>query len=476
MKTTEWARVAVVGVLLGSVAACDLDLTDINRNPNNPEEVPVEAVLSSGIWDLVSNGPGRGAFGEWTTLYHTTLWAQHLAQSAYNDEDRYTPREGIPQNIWAEMYAGALTDLQRAQELGEAAGDQNLVAVTEVLMVYGFLFLSDLFGDIPYFQALNLEEFPMPEFDPQSAIYPDLLQRLATAAAQIDPSDDPDWASGDLIYEGDLEKWREFANSLRLRIAIRIADTPAGGQAAQAFSQAWNADRFDSNDDNATLAWTGTLPSQNPIYEQIVLGGRTGDFRVSATLVEILDERNDPRLPIFADPALTDGALRGLPNGFLPPELGATVNSFSRIGAALMAADAPSVLMSYAEVLFLGAEAAERGWISADPAALYRAGITASMQQYGIPQAQITTYLNQSSVAYGGIETILTQKWIALYLAGTEAYAEVRRTGIPDLPLPGSAVLDQIPARMPYPANEGLYNDNFEPFKSIDYTVPLWWM
>src|SRR5690606_4586245 len=126
------------------------------------EVVPPEAVLAAGIWDLVANAAGRGAFGEWTTLYHTTIWAQHLAQSAYNDEDNYNPREGINERIWEEMYAGALTDLKDAKRLGEEAGDDNLVAVSEILTVYGFLFLTDLFGDVPYFQALDVENYPAP--------------------------------------------------------------------------------------------------------------------------------------------------------------------------------------------------------------------------------------------------------------------------------------------------------------------------
>jgi hypothetical protein len=440
--------------------------------------VSVESLLQSGIWQLAANSAGRGVFGEWTTLYHVSTWAQHTAQAAYNDEDRYTPRAGIPENIWDEMYAGALIDLKAVEEMAQVRGDQSLAAVAEILTVYGFLFLTDLYGDIPYEQALDLERFPAPEFTPQEEIYPDLLSRLAAAAAQIQPSAGAPWKVGDILYGGDLERWQEFANSLRLRIAMRISDTPAATQARTAFAAAWAANRFDSHEDNADIDWTGTLPSQNPIFENIVLGGREGDFRVSATLVDALRARNDPRLPLFASPAESDGVFRGLPNGFLPSEVGGgtTVSDYSSIGPALLAADAPSVLMSYAEVLFLGAEAVTRGWIPGDAAALYREGIRASMQEYGVADAEITGYLARSSTAFAGVNSILLQKWIALYLQGPEAYNEVRRTGQPSLPLPKDAVIDRLPARMPYPTTEGLYNPNFAPYESVEYTVPLWWM
>jgi hypothetical protein len=480
MKTTRMIRAVAVLALTFAAGACDTGLTEVNENPNNPENVPLESILQSGIWQLAANSAGRGVFGEWTTMFHVSLWPQHLAQSTYNDEDRYTHREGIPDNIWDEMYAGALTDLKNVRDLAAEEGDQNLAAVAEILLVYGFLFLTDLYGDIPYTEALNLEEFPTPEFTAQSAIYPDLLARLATAAGQIQPGGLTPWESGDLIYGGDLERWQEFANSLRLRIAMRISETPAAAAARTAFAAAWAANRFDSHTDNADIDWTGTHPSTNSIWEQIVLEGRTGDFRVSRSMVDALQSRSDPRLPLFAAPAASDGAFRGLPNGFLPAEVGggSTLSDYSTVGPALLAPESPNVLMSYAEVLFLGAEAVTRGWISGDAAALYREGITASMREYGVSEAEIATYLARPNVQYAGVNSIYLQKWIAVFMQGPEAYNEVRRTGQPVLPLPNQAAIDQIPARMPYPANEGLYNPNFEEdgFADIDYTEPMWWM
>lgn len=469
---------AVPALSLVLAAGCDDGLTDINRNPNAPEDVPVEVLLASGIWDAVDSSTGVGGFGPWTTLYHTELWAQHVAQAAYNDEDRYTPRAGIPTAIWENFYAGTLQDLLRVKEMAEESQDDNLWAVAEIMSVYDFMMLTDLFGDVPYSEALRLEEdVQNPKYDAQADIYPDLLRRLGEAVGRIDTSADVAFADGDLIYEGDMEGWASFANSLRLRIAIRMADTPKAGEAATAFAAAWGTGQIiDEVSEQADLDWAGSQPAQNPIFEQIVLGGRPGDFRLSRALVDTLTSLADPRLAVFAQPAATDGEFRGLPNGLTPAQVGEPFNtsgSYSTIGSYFLRAETPSVLMSAAEVLLLGAEAAERGWIGGSAVELYEAGIAASFEQYGVSGA--AAYADQASVAYGGLEDIWLQKWIALFMAGPEAFNEFRRTGTPNLTLSANASTETFPARIPYPQEEALYNPQNFP-ASVEITTPVWFM
>lgn len=480
MRLKQLLKATPVLALLVSASACDEGLTDVNKNPNSPEQVPAQNVLASGIWDAVSSNNGYGAFGEWSQLYHTELWAQHVAQAQYNDEDHYIPREGVPTAVWDVAYATALADLARAKEMAEEADDDNLWAVSEVMSVYVFLMLTDLFGDIPYTEALSLgENIQNPKYDTQATIYPDLANRLKAAVARINTSDNVDFENGDLIYEGDMAMWVRFANSLRMRVAMRMADTDQAAAARTAFAEAWAANHISSNDQIADLDWRAEQPNQNPIYEQIILGGRTGDFRVSATLVDTMKSLNDPRLPIYADPAQTDNVIRGLPNGLTPDETQvngkqAGSSDYSWIGEHFLEPDAPSVLMSYAETLFLAAEAAQRGWIAGDAASLYRQAIAASMQQYGVAQSAIDAYLAQSRVQYRGLESIWLQKWLALYMAGPEAYNEYRRTRTPNLQLSAHAELDAIPARFPYPDEEALYNPTN--FRVLELTDPMWWM
>jgi hypothetical protein len=475
MKLNKLLAVPALSLMVAA-GACDDGLTEVNQNPNAPEDVPVAVLLASGIWDAVDSNTGTGAFGPWTTLYHTELWAQHVAQAAYNDEDRYTPRSGIPTAIWDNFYAGTLADLQRVKQIAEAAGRDNLWAVAEIMSVYDFLMLTDLYGDVPYSEALNLEgDVQNPKYDPQSEIYPDLIRRLKEATARLDVNGENDFANGDLIYDGDLEGWERFANSLRLRIAIRMADTPLSGLAATEFAAAWNTGMLiDEVEYQADLDWAGEQPAQNPIFEQIVLGGRPGDFRVSEALVTRLQTLGDPRLAVYANKAVVDDQYRGLPNGLTPSQTDSEFNTsggYSTIGDYFLQPETPSVLMSAAEVLLLGAEAAQRGWIPSNAATLYAAGVQASFEQYDLGSA--ATYL--AGAPYNGLQSIWLQKWIALYMAGPEAFTEFRRTGAPDLQLSANSLLETFPARLPYPTEEALYNAEHYP-ADVEITTPVWFM
>jgi hypothetical protein len=236
--------------------------------------------------------------------------------------------------------------------------------------------------------------------------------------------------------------------------------------------------------EQAKVDWPGVAPSANPIYEAIVFAGRGGDFRLSESLVDRLASFSDPRLLIYAEPAASDGMYRGLRNGRLPGQYTPTPmtsSDFSTIGAYFLDPFTPSVLMSYAEVLFLGAEAAELGWIPDVASVLYADGITASMEEYGVDAADIVTYLAQPVVDYAtgtytGLAAIHVQKWMSLYLAGPEAFSEMRRVDWMDLVPADNSVLapGMFPERMPYPSEEALVNpDNFP--GAVPVTTPVWW-
>ena len=480
------------GVL--TAAACDQGLTEVNENPNAPEVVPVENLLLKGIWDVSANNGGRGTFGQWTQMYHGENWAQHLGQPIYNDEDRYTPRTNINQNIWDEMYF-ALLDLNEAKSLAAADGQDNIWAVAEIMTVYGFMILTDYFGDIPYMDALSLladDPVAFPSYTAQSTIYPDLIARLVGAAARINTGAVVTFGDFDPVYQGDMAGWKSFANSLRLRLAMRMSSSSAAA-AQTAFSAAWAAQRFSSVADHADVDWQATPPAANPVYEAVVFSGRLGDFRLSESFVDRLAAFNDPRLAIYAEPAASDDVFRGLRNGRYPgqysPPLGSS--DFSTIGAVFLNPTNPSVLISYAETLFLGAEAAELGWIGDVASVLYADGITASMEEFGIDAADIATYLAQAEVdyttgTYAGLDAIHVQKWMALFLAGPEAFSELRRVGWDWTTAAGTTGLDLIaaessvlaagvfPERMTYPSKEALVNSDKFP-GVIDITVPVGW-
>ncbi len=455
--------------LFAVLGACDEGLTDVNRNPNEPENIPPANLLGNAIMDAV--GGAYGSHGEWFGMYLSDLWAQHLAQPEYNSEDRYEPRPAQVNGVWENAYVGPLADLNAIRDIAAARGDENLDAVASILMHWQYQILTDTYGDIPYSEALRADEgITAPAYDTQAEVYDAILTSLAAASAAIDPSGPAVFAEGDFFYGGDLEKWQKFANSLRMRAALRIVNVdPARAQAE--FVAAYNAGGFESNDDNATLQWGTSGPSRNPIHVHFTTRPLS-DFAVSAAMVDTLENHDDPRLPFYADPAQATGEYRGLPNGVLPGTLGGGYTDFSSISEWYRRPDAPSFVMTYAEVLFMEAEAAERGWIAGDPEALMRAGIEANMEQFGIPQAEIDAY--QATVTYNGLPTIWTQQWIALYLNGPEAWSLVRRTGYPQLEPAAEAAM--IPRRLPVSPNEAIYNEaNYSPVSGFDLWDPLWW-
>lgn len=468
--------IAVPALALLAASACDRGLTDVNANPNAPEAVPPANLLANAIMDGVG-APNYGLYGEWFGLYMTNLWPQHLAQTIYNSEDLYQPRTTQVQNLWNGIYTGPLADLAAVKDIAEEQELPNLFGVAEILTQWEFHLLADTYGDIPYSQAVQGNTgVQSPAYDTQAAVYTGMLTELANAAQMITPGGLQLWAAGDLIYRGDLSKWEKFANSLRMRLAMRlVAVDPA--KARQEFLAAWQAGPFTSSADNATVRWSLAPPSQNPIFDAMINGNRYENWAVSETMIDMLEMLNDPRLSVYAEPAKS-GGYRGLPNGNTPGEIGLTNSDISFLGEGFVQPDAPSVLMSYAEVLFLGAEAAERGWIAADPATLYQAAITEAMEMYDVPRAAITSYLAQPEVAYQGLPSIWTQQWLALFMNGPETWALVRRTGVPNLdPVVGTA----IPTRLSYPDEEQLLNrENWEEAvgRAGGKTIydPLWWM
>lgn len=465
--TKRFLKAVPALALLAVLGACDEGLTEINQNPNEPENVPPANLLGNAIMDAV--GSAYGSHSVWFGMYLSNLWSQHLAQPTYSDEDHYIPRPAQQNGVWENSYVGPLADLDILRDIATANGDQNLDAVANILMHWEFQRLTDVYGSIPYTEALRADEgINSPAYDDQQTVYNGIFTNLTAAAEQIDPSASVAWGDGDFFYSGDMEKWVKFANSLRMRAAMRLSEVDPS-RAQTEFVAAYNAGGFESNDDNAVLQYGTSGPSRNPIHVHFT-GRPLSDFAVSQAIVDTLLNHDDPRLPFYADVAPNSGEFNGLPNGSEPAELGLQFPDFSPISEWYRAPDAPAFVMTYAEVLLLQAEAAERGWIAADAEALWRQGIEASMEQYGIPQAEIDAYL--ADITYEGLESIWTQQWIALFLNGNEAWSLVRRTGHPEL-TPATSTATEIPARLPISPNEALYNpDNFQQHTIWEH---VWW-
>lgn len=438
------------------LASCQKQLEDINRNPNETAEPQPDYLLSNGIKSSVDTYWGPEA-----TMEGTLLYIQYWAKIQYTDPDRYIPSAANIQTVWSNFYAQGIQDFTTLGQLGDSLHNPNYKAVAVIMRSWLFQVVTDLFGNAPYTQAANIQQYLTPKYDEQEDIYQGILAELKAAVAQIDEVGNP--IQGDLLFNGKMLRWKKFANSLRLRIALRIADR-LPGDAKEVFDEigANDALLIASNAENVQLNYLAS-PNQNPV-------GRNretrNDYRISKTIVDKLKALNDPRLTIYAAfPKDTSvHQIIGVTNGL-------AVDSAARLGfdktsdagAVFTATTAPAVLFTYAELLFIKAEAAQRGWLSGVAADYYRQAITASLKQYGIADGDVSAYLAQASVAYNTAnfkQSIGDQKWLALFSNSLEAFAEWRRLDYPRLTPAYTTALATglMPLRFTYPSTEQAVN------------------
>ena len=487
----------LLGLLLIFTTSCEDGFTELNENPNDLSNVEAKNLIAG-----VQAATAHEILYDANTTF-LNMWVQHMAASSYPEEDQYVLRDGDVNNTWNTMYARPLQDAQAIIDKGSEIGNQQNVGIGIVMRVIGLAHLTDLFGNIPYSEALkgsaDKGEILIPSYDGQDAVYTGLIQELdeaVTALAGAVSSAD-DIGPEDLIYGGSTSQWIKFATSLKLRLAMTLSNTGK----AEAIVSSINMDRlFDSNDDNAKIVYTDGS-NANPTASH--LNSRDQDFRLSKTLVDLMVGAGtaiapeDDRLPVYASPNLTDytdadgntitaGGYVGIPNGQNGLGNFYTFDNTSQLGADFLQDQTPLVFMTYAEVLFLQAEAAMRGWISADAKDLYEKAVKASMDQHGVDasSASVADYLAGSASyddASDKLEIIMTQKWIAFFTQGSLAYNDWRRTGIPALvPSVNNNNNNLIPRRIPYPTEEFSVNANnvnaaISAQGQAGYNGKVWW-
>jgi hypothetical protein len=475
---------SVVALALGLYSCNNDTITTLNKNPNSPEDVPPGPLFTEASRLSVSRWFGG-------IDLRTYEWiVQQLSEVQYNDEDRYLRVHAADtEGSFNGAYSGELKDLTQIIAKGQATSDPGIYAPAFALRTLVFSFVTDSWGDIPYSQALKGDSVGSsltPTYDKQQDIYTDFFAVLDKASKDLVGASNG-LGAADPIYGGDPASWQKFINSLRLRLAIRVVNVdPALASAQIAAARNAPGGLILTNADNAYFPWPGDGVYNNPWADN--LGGRD-DWRMSDRLVNIMNTLSDPRLPIYAQPAASDGAYRGSPNGVLPapPNMpdrattsrpgiifykGATVYgpTFGGAGASL-----PTPVLTAAEVNFILAEASERGLgglTAGTAAAYYNAGISASLNQWNdmaassgqsISAGDMAAYLATPSVVYsGGVagqKQIALQKYIALYMDGATAWFEWRRTCVPNTIVPGpDATLNYVPRRLEYPTTEATAN------------------
>lgn len=380
----------------------------------------------------------------------------------------------------------------------------NLHHMAQVLKVLPMHIMTDLYGNVPYSEAnRGAEGIFFPAFDTQESIYRDMLAKLETAANTIGTGGD-NVGDADLYYAGDYTKWKKLANSLMLRLAMRISNVDPA--AAQAFVQkAISGGVMTSNDDLAFLQMNegpSLWFNQNGISRAMIPDDWGAPNMMAKTLVDFLKDHNDPRLTIYAAKGIWGGPYDntpegqvGMPNGYdtetIKEYLGTTetVNretEFSRLNPVLLDRGAPFIFMTHAEVEFLLAEAALKGWHNGDAAAHYNAGVKSSMQQWtifdeslAVSDDQVAEYLTANPFD-GSEQMIGWQHWAANFMQWYEAYSNWRRTGIPELTpvnYPGNASSGEIFRRLEYDAVEASLNPNLSSGGTMpdDVMTRVWW-
>jgi len=488
--------VAVAAVALVATA-CETDLTSLNENPNNPTSAPASALFTNAVSSAVGRWVGAGQ------LSGTELFAQHLAQVQYVEEDRGRLRTETIDGWYRSAFVGELEDFQKVAAIGKDAGSPNTSGPALVMQAWVFENMTDFWGDIPYTETLqgDLGGPLKPKYDKQQDIYTGLLKTLTDAAASMKTgTTDPALGNGDPIYKGNIANWQKLANSLHARMAMRIIKADAAkatAELAAAFSGPGGV--MTSNADNAKLAWPGDGVFDNPWAGTF---STRDDHRVSKTLLDTMNALQDPRMKVFAQPTKADPTKYvGLQNGLDNVTVTPFFNTTSRVGAIFYPGatvygtygtaagkQTPSYIMTYAEVEFLKAEAAERGIAGQTGAAAhYNAGVRASILQWGGTDAEADAYLARAGVTYvagaTGLRQIGLQKWISMFAQGNEAWAEWRRTGNPATVKMGPKAypdVPEIPRRIPYPSNEQTVNkaalDEAIARQGADtYITRMWW-
>lgn len=420
-------------------------LEDINTNPNNPLSVTTPTLILSAEKQLIDN-----LRNENISLRGTNLFAQYYSQYIYTEQSRYDIPRSYLDTYWDNSYK-ALNNLQEIILLnsseatreraaaGTAGTNANQIAIARILKSFGFQTLTDVFGNIPYnsygnvsadFQALQRDpEILNPAYASQEAIYADILNELKAAGdTLIKYSTLTTFGNSDIIYKGSNAKWAKFANSLRLRVATRIKEKlPALYN--EHFEDALAKGVFTANEDNAVFGYQLNAPNEAPLYRATVTANRR-DFSVSHIVINALKGQlgpvtaADPRLPIYARPN-DAGQYVGQPYGLTNAEAGILkIEEISLPGTAVNAANFAEVLQEYSEVAFLISE--HNDWSQAD----YEKGVRASLAKWGVAQGAADTYV--AAIPAADKENVLHQKYIALFTQGSEAWAEIRRTGYPE--------------------------------------------
>jgi hypothetical protein len=445
----------VIIVLLGVMTSCTKNFEDFNTDKKRPVVVPAENLFANAQKALSDQEASTNV-----NLNVFKLWAQYWTETTYTDEANYDIiTRPIPDHDFTTYYRNILEDLKEASSVLKnttVVGDlpngekNNKLMIIDCMQVYTYAQLLEIFGNIPYSEALDINNIS-PKYDDALLVYKDLLKRLDADIAGMN-STYGSFGTSDLYMGGDVAMWKKFANSMKVRIGITIAD--GDNATAKAAVESGYQGAF-APDEKCEMVYLDAT-NCNPLYADLVQSGRS-DFVGANTFIDALNTLLDPRRPAYFTTYKGNyvGGTYGASNPF---------STFSHVADAIEVPTFPSVLLDGTEIAFYLAEAAERGYaVGGTAESYYNAAITSSFTTWGVEGAD--AYLAKPEVAYSTAtgtwkQKIGTQAWIAYYLRGQVAWTTYRRLDFPVLNTPPnpSTPDGKTPTRFTYPIQEQTLN------------------
>lgn len=334
--------------------------------------------------------------------------------------------------------------------------------------------LTQVFGDIPFSEATQVDAFPNPNFDSQEMVLRGIVDRLDEGVSLL--ADDTDIiSSGDLIYNGNKDNWIRFANSLKLKTLMLIANVDPS--VAPQIQEVANQPLIMDNAQNAYLNYSENIGNENPLWRTIDLfaGGTNVFFFGATTLIDIMNNNNDPRRMTYFDEVEAGGYVGETPGRVSSDDI-------SAVSLNILRPDLEDRYATAAETYFFLAEAALKGYISGDAQEFYRDGLEASLDSYDGQPGEISEEDKQAYLSARGdisslsedkaFEQLYVEQYVALFTRGVEAWTHWRRTKTPDFVLPENAVLTDIIRRYQYPVSELTSNPNAPNPEAL--ATPMW--
>lgn len=474
-------NIILAGGIIFSVASCTRDFEDTNIDFSKTKDGTSEGLLNPALYEMASAAYMRANDFTFDVMQYSLDFPNEG-----NTYSRYYLTENSGVGYWNNSYKW-LMQINEMLQLAEKEGNNNNKAIALVLRAWGFANLTDSFGDVPFSEAFKQEQnIVKPKFDRQKDIYLSILNDLETANKLFNPSEK--LKGPDQLYNANedaagITKWRKFANSLSLRLLLRIierdGEVDVKARIKKIVDNPSQYPVFENNDESAFIKTTGVAPFDAPIArpQDFTTGRAAGEF-----FVDYLNKTSDPRLAQFFSKARDlnnkDIGYKGITSGY---KQGTTFNyQPSNLNQNLAKAPLTIKIMGYAELQLILAELALKKVISGDAKTYYENGVKASMQQWDATAP--ASYMANPLVAYNGtLERIMMQKYIALFFVDQQAWYEYRRTELPNLPKNGGLLNNGLmPSRFMYPPQSKLqnaenYNEAVQNMGGDDINVKVWW-